>query len=84
MKKSVFGTLPDGRAVELYEIASDRLTCRIMTRGATVVDLLVGDVSVVGGFDTLEDYLLDESHQGALIGRVANRVGGASFTMDSP
>lgn len=82
MKKSVFGTLPDGRAVELYEIASDRLTCRIMTRGATVVDLLVGGTSVVGGFDTLEDYLQDDSHQGALIGRVANRVGGARFTMD--
>ena len=82
MSKRIFGTLSDGRAVELYEIGSDAMTCRVMTRGAAIVDLIYDGINVVGGFDTLEDYLADTSHQGALIGRVANRVGGARFTMD--
>ncbi|MBQ7315135.1 MAG: galactose mutarotase [Clostridia bacterium] len=77
-----FGTLPSGESVELYELKSDALLCRIMTRGAAIVDLIHDGVNIVGGFSSLDDYLSDTSHQGALIGRVANRVGGAAFTMD--
>ncbi len=82
MKKTHFGSLADGRHVELYELRNEQLICRIMTRGATIVDLIHDSVNVIGGFDTLAAYIEDDSHQGALIGRVANRVGGASFSMD--
>lgn len=82
MKKEFFGTLPTGEAIDLYTLTSPVAQVRIMTRGATVVNFRVHGVDIVGGFDTLEDYLRDTSHQGAIIGRVANRVGGAAFTMD--
>jgi len=40
----------------------------------------LGDV--VLGYETLEGYLSDGSHYGAIIGRFANRIGGAQFTLD--
>ena len=53
-----------------------------MTRGATVVSFNAFGKEIIGGYDTLEGYLEDTSHQGATIGRVANRVANATFTMD--
>lgn len=82
MLKERFGTLPTGEAVDVYTLQSGEATLRVMTRGATIVNFRVGDTDIVGGFDTLGDYLADESHQGAVIGRVANRIAGASFPMD--
>lgn len=82
MKKERFGTLPTGGAVTAYTLQNEDATLRVMTRGATILNFRVYGREIIGGFDTLEDYLLDGSHQGALIGRVANRVGGACFTMD--
>lgn len=81
MKPEIFGQI-QGQDVLLYTLKNAEATVRIMTRGATIVNFLVHGRDVVGGFDKLEDYLTDTSHQGALIGRVANRVGGACFTMD--
>ena len=82
MKKERFGTLPDGEAVTAYTLQNENALLRVMTRGATILNFRVFGRDIVGGFDTLEDYLADTSHQGALIGRVANRIAGAAFTMD--
>ena len=40
---------------------------------------LCGYIDVVGGFDTLEAYTQDTSNQGAVVGRVANRIENACF-----
>jgi len=77
-----FGTLPSGEEVHLYEIGSESARLTVTDFGAAVVSLVVFGRDVVGGFDTLEGYLMDDSHQGGTIGRIANRVGGARFTMD--
>ena len=82
MDKKLFGTLPDGRDVYLYTLRNAEAELSVMDRGATVVSFLPYGKDIIGGFDTLEEYLQDGSHQGATIGRVANRVGGACFTMD--
>lgn len=82
MKATHFGTLPTGEEVLLYTLQSAEATVKIMNRGATVVSFRPYGVDIVGGFDTLEDYLLDTSHQGAVIGRVSNRIADAQFTMD--
>ncbi len=82
MKKEFFGTLPSGEAVHKYTIENGKLKAVITDRGATLVSLIAYGTDIVGGFDTLEDYLADTSHQGATIGRVANRIDGARFTMD--
>ncbi len=81
MKKEIFG-FQNGKAVELYTLENEKASVSIMTRGATVVDFTVSGTSIVGGFDTFDEYLQDDSHQGAIIGRVANRVAKAQFEMD--
>ena len=82
MKIELFGTQKNGEKVHIYTLKNEELEVRIMDRGATVVSLEIMGRDVVGGFDTLESYELDDSHQGAIIGRVANRIEKARFTMN--
>ena len=82
MEKKLFGTLPTGEEIYLYTLKSDCALVNVMTRGATIVNFKPFGTDIVGGFDKLETYLAETSHQGAAIGRVANRVGGAKFEMD--
>ena len=82
MTKTLFGFLPDGRGVHEYTLKSDKMTVCILDMGGIVRRLLVGNQDIVGGYDTLAEYLEDDSYQGALIGRVGNRIGNATFTMD--
>ena len=82
MKKEVFGYLPTGEAVDMYLLQTDESSVEIITYGGAIRSFVAYGVSIVGGFDTLESYLKDDSHQGALIGRVANRIAGGVFTMD--
>lgn len=82
MEKKLFGTLPTGENVYSYTLSNDVASVTFLTRGATITDFTVFGKQIVGGFDDLETYLQDTSHQGAVIGRIANRIGGATFTMD--
>ncbi|MBE6635938.1 MAG: galactose mutarotase [Ruminococcaceae bacterium] len=82
MEKKLFGTLPTGEEIYIYTLRTEDALVNIMTRGATIVNFKAFGTDIVGGFDKLETYLAETSHQGAIIGRVANRVGGARFEMD--
>lgn len=55
--------------------------------GASLVSLLVpspdgGMLDVVLGFEDVERYGNNPAHLGAVVGRVANRIGGARYTLD--
>jgi aldose 1-epimerase len=87
--KSTFGTLPDGTAVELFTLSNAAgLVCRATTYGAVITELHVPDRAgrlgdIVLGFDNLGQYVRQNSpYLGAVIGRVANRIAGARFTVD--
>jgi aldose 1-epimerase len=58
---------------------------KIMSYGAIVRDWRVPvqneDRSVVLGFPDFESYLEDSIHLGAIVGRVANRISGATFSI---
>lgn len=82
MEKKLFGKLPSGEEVYIFTLKSDNAKVNIMTRGAAIVNFEVFGTDIVGGFDKLETYLSETSHQGAIIGRVANRIANARFTMD--
>lgn len=82
MEIKLFGSLPTGENVHKYTLKNEYLEAVIMDRGACIVSLVFNGTDVVGGFDSLDDYLADTSHQGALIGRVANRIENARFVMD--
>ncbi len=86
--KELFGTFPCGREVYAYTLKNSSITsvC-ILNYGGIIKNLWVADkngvvADVVCGFDTLEAYCTSGGYQGALVGRVCNRIGGAEFTLD--
>lgn len=86
MKKH-FGMLPNGMEASLYTISSGELTAVISDYGATIVKLFVPDrqgsaADVVLGFDDPNDYTASGTFFGAVVGRNANRVKNAAFTLN--
>ena len=83
MEVKLFGKLKDGRDAYLYTLKCGDTVATVTNYGCTIVSLLpFGDRHVIGGFDSLSDYEADRSDQGATVGRVANRIENAEFTMD--
>ena len=82
MANQLFGYTADGVAVEEYTLRSGKMTATVLTLGGIIRTLRVGDVDVIGGYDTVADYEEDKSHQGALIGRVGNRIANGVFTLN--
>ncbi len=83
-----WGQTPGRQRVDIYTLSNGVLTARISTYGAALVGLDVPDsqgrrADIVRGFDSLDDTLKgSNSHVGAIIGRYANRIKGARFTLD--
>lgn len=79
-----FGTMPDGTAVQAVTLRHGDMTARVLTMGAIVQDLRLAGVAhpLVLGCDDLAGYLGPGRYFGAVVGRVANRIGGAAFTLD--
>ena len=82
-----FGVLPDGQQATLYTISRGNMTARITDYGATLVSLIVPDpkgnlADVVLGFDDCNGYRTGDGYLGATVGRNANRVGGAAFSLN--
>lgn len=82
MNKIKFGNMRDGREVFAYTLKTDEAEVVILSYGAVIQTYKVGEVDIVGGFDKLETYFDDPSHQGGVVGRVANRIKNARFEMD--
>jgi len=83
-----FGLTPDGKEVRLYCLTNaDGLRARVMDYGAIWVSLQVPDregnlADVTLGFDDLNSYIQRNPLFGALVGRYANRIENATFTID--
>lgn len=86
---AAFETEIDGKPVSLYTISGGGLTAQITNYGARVVSLWAPDRDgsmrdVVIGRANIDDYVNGpgERFLGACVGPVANRIGGAAFTLD--
>lgn len=81
--KKLYGTMPCcGREVYAYTLDNGAgLTAEILTYGGIIRKLCVGDVDVVLGRDSLEEYLKNDGYLGAIIGRHANRIKKGSFVI---
>lgn len=83
-----FGTTTDGTAVAIFTISNKSgAAARIMTYGATVVSLTTPDrtgklADIVLGYDKIDGYLRNSPYFGATVGRYANRIAGAKFTLE--
>lgn len=83
-----FGTTPEGRVVESYELVNPRgLRARLINYGALLTELQVPDRQgqlgdVVLGFDSLGGYLQRHPYFGCTTGRVANRIARGRFVLN--
>lgn len=82
MKKTLFGKMPDGKEVFLYTMENKHIKVNVLEYGCRIQSLLFDGRDMVGGFDTLDAYLEDDSSQGAFVGRVANRIRNARFALN--
>lgn len=88
VKSSVFGTMPDGRVIHLYTLTNRHgVEVSITNYGGRVVSILAPDrigkmADVTLGFNHLQGYLGANPFFGALVGRYANRIALAQFTLD--
>jgi aldose 1-epimerase len=83
-----FGSTPDGQEIELYTCRNRHgLSLELLTFGATLKSLSAPDragefADVTLGFPTLGGYLQRHPYFGSTVGRFANRIAGATFTLD--
>lgn len=88
VEERLFGRTAEGQAVRLFTLRNaSGMTAGVMEHGATITGLRVPDrdgrlASVVLGADSLDAYLRGYSAAGAVMGRVANRIANARFTLD--
>ncbi len=79
----------DGKSVGLYTLTNGEITMQVTNFGARVVSLWTPDregnyADIVLGYETLDRYVNNtgERFLGAVVGRVANRIGGGKFVLD--
>ncbi len=82
-----FGKVGD-TPVQLFTLTNKNgLVAKITNYGAIVTELHVPDrtgrlADIVLGFESLDRYVAGHPYFGAIVGRVANRIGNAGFTLD--
>lgn len=89
VQKSSFGKTADGQIVTMYTCVNrNGLVLKMIDYGATVVSVETPDrngkkANITLGFPNLEGYLQpNEPFFGATVGRYANRIANAQFTLD--
>lgn len=83
-----FGKLKDGREVRLFSIVCPNgFSICITNYGATLTSIKMPgrtgkSAEIIAGFPELEGYVAPHPYFGATVGRFANRIAGAQFTID--
>lgn len=84
-----FGKTADGTPVQIYTLQNDKgITAKIMTRGATLVQLHTPDrngqsADVILGWDSVAGYESeDNQYFGCTTGRVCNRIAKGKFSLE--
>jgi len=88
LQEQNFDTTIDNKPVKLFTLENDEITVFVTNYGARIVGILapdkhgnVEDISL--GYATISDYTRDEMFLGTMVGPYANRIGEASFTIDT-
>lgn len=88
IQSEFYGRTQDGRDVYAYTLTNEEgMRAQILEYGCAIAQLWVPDRNgtlrdVVLGYDTMEGYEAGTASHGALVGRHANRIEGARFTLD--
>ena len=73
--------------IRFYSMENEVLKLVVVNMGCRIMEILAPDASgkrsdVILGLKNIEDYANDPAYFGAVIGRVANRIGDARFTLN--
>ena len=82
-----FGKTQDGKLVTAYELSNERCKVTLLSLGGTIQKILILDrnntpLDIVLGYDDVTSYEEGTCFYGAIVGRVANRIKGAKFTLE--
>ena len=85
---SAFKTTIDGKAVDLYTLSNDKVTVQVTNYGGFVVSMLAPDrngnyTNIVTHYNNIREYQnFNLGMVGPALGRFANRIANAKFTLD--
>jgi aldose 1-epimerase len=88
LSREIFGTLSDGSVVDAVTLVNaNGMSVCIIGYGASIQSVYVPDrhgalVDVTTGYATLDDYVNQPQFFGSTVGRVANRVANARFSLN--
>ena len=88
VSRAEYGISRAGQVVYKYRLTNDLgMSVELITYGGRVTAVRMPSAhrnleNVVLGFDDLASYEQDSAYLGALVGRYANRIGGASFSIE--
>jgi len=81
-----FGSVNGEDVLQVTLTGPDGVEMRVLTWGAVIRDLVVpaasGPQGVLLGLNSIEDYVAHSPYFGAVVGRHANRIDGACFTLN--
>ena len=82
-----FGTTKSGQEVTAFEMQNRRISVTILNFGCTIQSITLLDKNgelrdVCLGYGDISSYERGSCYYGAVVGRYANRIGGARFTLD--
>jgi aldose 1-epimerase len=85
--KQLFGEINSQQIYKFTLTNNNGMSVVLSNFGATIISINTPDkngkiVDVIGGYDTLESYIEADGYQGAIIGRVGNRICEGKFTLD--
>jgi len=88
LEEKDFGNTPEGAVVKLFTLRNARgMSAKVMTYGAVITEIKVPDrqgamTNVVLGVEDFDQYRTGFPASAAVIGRFANRIAKARFTLD--
>jgi aldose 1-epimerase len=83
-----FGATAEGVPVESFTLVGNKVTVKVISRGATITEIQAPDrtgklADVVLGFENVAGYeSVDNQYFGCTTGRVCNRIAKGQFTLD--
>ena len=87
VKKRKFGILSDSSKVSLYKVSNGKMSFTVTNYGCVLTSILVpsksGSVAdIVLAPPTLDSLICSDASFGGIVGRFANRIGNACFTLN--
>ena len=85
--KQLFGEINSQQIYKFTLTNNNGMSIVLSNFGATIISINTPDkngkiTDIIGGYDTLESYIEADGYQGAIIGRVGNRICEGKFTLD--